>query len=194
MSGFFYLIFILFSVTVKFTLLKCTITKSVWSNVHSVQCMFAKNVMFLIFSHHIVAINHSFLFISSGIPWYEWTTVSFLIHLLLDIWAVSSLELLCIKITFWPHLAACGDLVPRPGIKPTPPALEAWSLNHWTTREVPFISFCPPPPKKNVSLDFPGGAMDKNSLASAGDTGSISGVGRFRMPNSNCGLTTEPVL
>ena len=148
MSGFFYLIFILFSVTVKFTLLKCTITKSVQSNVHSVQCMFAKNVMFLIFSHHIVAINHSFLFISSGIPWYEWTTVSFLIHLLLDSWAVSSLELLCIKITFWPHLAACGDLVPRPGIKPTPPALEAWSLNHWTTREVPFISFCPPPPKK----------------------------------------------
>ena len=62
--------------------------------------MFAKNVMFLIFIHNIVAINHSFLFISSGIPWYEWATVCFLIHLLLDIWAVSSLELLCIKINF----------------------------------------------------------------------------------------------
>ena len=23
-----------------------------------------------------------------------------------------------------------------PGIKPVPPALEAWGLNHWTTREV----------------------------------------------------------
>ena len=32
---------------------------------------------------------------------------------------------------------ACGILVPRPGIEPTPPALEAQSLNHWTAREVP---------------------------------------------------------
>ena len=30
---------------------------------------------------------------------------------------------------------ACGILAPRPGIKPTPPALEG-SLNHGTTREV----------------------------------------------------------
>ena len=32
---------------------------------------------------------------------------------------------------------ACGILVPQPGIKAMPPALEVWSLNHWTTREVP---------------------------------------------------------
>ena len=32
---------------------------------------------------------------------------------------------------------ACGILIPQPGIKPLPPALEACSLNHWTTREVP---------------------------------------------------------
>ena len=34
---------------------------------------------------------------------------------------------------------SCGmwDLVPWPGIKPGPPALGAWSLSHWTTREVP---------------------------------------------------------
>ena len=33
----------------------------------------------------------------------------------------------------------CGtwDLVPRPGIKPGPSVLGAWSLSHWTTREVP---------------------------------------------------------
>ena len=31
---------------------------------------------------------------------------------------------------------ACGILVPWPGIKPTPPVLEAWNLNHWTTRKV----------------------------------------------------------
>ena len=35
---------------------------------------------------------------------------------------------------------AFGILVPGPEIEPTPPAveaLEAWSLNHWTIREVP---------------------------------------------------------
>ena len=36
--------------------------------------------------------------------------------------------------------------------------------------------------------DFPGGAMDRNSPARAGDVGSISGPGRFRMP-----CTAEPV-
>ena len=40
---------------------------------------------------------------------------------------------------YWGH-TACGILVPRSGIEPLPPALEAQSLqslNHWTTREVP---------------------------------------------------------
>ena len=36
------------------------------------------------------------------------------------------------------------DLVPRPAIEPRPSALGAWSLTHWTTREVPFcILFSP---------------------------------------------------
>ena len=35
-------------------------------------------------------------------------------------------------------VAACmRDLVPRLGIEPRPPVLKAWSLTHWTTREVP---------------------------------------------------------
>ena len=34
-------------------------------------------------------------------------------------------------------VVACRILVPQPGIKPVPPAVEAWSLNHWTAREVP---------------------------------------------------------
>ena len=37
----------------------------------------------------------------------------------------------------WPCYAACGILVPQPGIAPAPAALEAQSLNHWTVREVP---------------------------------------------------------
>ena len=38
---------------------------------------------------------------------------------------------------FWPCRDACGILVPRPGMEPAPPAVEARGLNHWTTREVP---------------------------------------------------------
>ena len=39
--------------------------------------------------------------------------------------------------TFWPHRAACGILVPRPGIEPAPSAVEVQSPNHWTARKVP---------------------------------------------------------
>ena len=38
---------------------------------------------------------------------------------------------------FWPYHVACKILVPWPGIEPMPPAVETWSLNHWTAREVP---------------------------------------------------------
>ena len=34
------------------------------------------------------------------------------------------------------RFVACGILVPWSGIQPTPSALEAQSLSHWTTREV----------------------------------------------------------
>ena len=43
---------------------------------------------------------------------------------------------------FWPHHVACRIPVPWPGIKPTPLAKEAQSLNHWTTREVLGPWFC----------------------------------------------------
>ena len=38
------------------------------------------------------------------------------------------------------HHMACEILVPQSRIKPVPPALEAHSLNHWTTREVPLTA------------------------------------------------------
>ena len=31
---------------------------------------------------------------------------------------------------------ACGILIPWPEIEPMPPAVEVWSLDHWTTKEV----------------------------------------------------------
>ena len=36
-----------------------------------------------------------------------------------------------------------------------------------------------------VPWDFPGGTVDKNPLANAGDIGLIPGPGRFQMPWSN---------
>ena len=48
---------------------------------------------------------------------------------------------LCVYLFFWPCSMACEILVPQPGIEPLPPALEGWSLNHWTTREAPIHSF-----------------------------------------------------
>ena len=41
-------------------------------------------------------------------------------------------------------------------------------------------------------MDFPGGAVVKNPPASAGDTGSSSGLGRSHMPQSN--YAREPQL
>ena len=38
--------------------------------------------------------------------------------------------------SFWPHYKAYGILVPQSGIKPTPSAVAAQRLNHWTTRKV----------------------------------------------------------
>ena len=40
---------------------------------------------------------------------------------------------------FWPHCAAYGIIVPQPGIEPSPPAVEAQSLTHWTARELPEV-------------------------------------------------------
>ena len=41
----------------------------------------------------------------------------------------------------WAFSCSMQDLVPWPGMGPGPPTLGAWSLNHWTTREVPAVLF-----------------------------------------------------
>ena len=40
-------------------------------------------------------------------------------------------------LVFWPCRAACGILVPQPGIEPAPSAVKAWSPAHWTARKFP---------------------------------------------------------
>ena len=37
---------------------------------------------------------------------------------------------------FWPYHQAYRILVPQPGLKPIPPAVEGYSPHHWTTREL----------------------------------------------------------
>ena len=58
--------------------------------------------------------------------------------------SVTSVKTLFPFFSFWlifsPHQMACRILVPQPGIKPAPPALEVQSLNHWTAREVLTLS------------------------------------------------------
>ena len=48
---------------------------------------------------------------------------------------LSFIIIIIFKICWLRHLA-CGNLVPPPGIKPTTPGVEAWSVRHWTIREV----------------------------------------------------------
>ena len=40
-----------------------------------------------------------------------------------------------VKLLFWLHRAACGVLVPWPGIEPVPSAVKAWGPNHWTANK-----------------------------------------------------------
>ena len=47
---------------------------------------------------------------------------------------------------FWPCQHGMRDHSSLPGMKPMPPAMEVWCLNHWTTREAPYdpfwVNFC----------------------------------------------------
>ena len=49
---------------------------------------------------------------------------------------------------FWLHCVAGRILVLQQRVIPMPPAMEAWSLNHWTTREVPI---CPLRPARHCT-------------------------------------------
>ena len=110
---------------------------------------------------------------------------------------------------------ARGILVPWPGIEPMSLALEAWSLNHWTTREVPvsqetplnFFLLAPllPPLKHGPSFRFstwqrfhshPQLKLSFWTLLQAGSSSPVSSEFAFLfLPNINgaatlCGLNT----
>ena len=54
------------------------------------------------------------------------------------LWHVESLVGACGIFSYSMEILSCGmwDLAPWPGIEPRPPALGAWRLSHWITREV----------------------------------------------------------
>ena len=52
-----------------------------------------------------------------------------------------TLYILNFKKKILPSFVAYGILVPQPGIELAPPVLEVRSLNHWTTREVPWAHY-----------------------------------------------------
>ena len=56
-----------------------------------------------------------------------------------QIWDLNPLSFfflnLLLLLLVWPCCAAFGILVPRPGIEPGLPTVEARSLNHWTAGE-----------------------------------------------------------
>ena len=62
---------------------------------------------------------------------------------------------LLLNLFIWPCRAACRILVPRPGTEPMPPAVEAWSPNHCTAREVPRRLISPPKPNKLLGYHSP---------------------------------------
>ena len=57
---------------------------------------------------------------------------------------ITPVSMSIITFSFWPRPVACGLLVPWPGFKLAPPAMEARHLNHWTARKSPrcLFHFC----------------------------------------------------
>ena len=58
-----------------------------------------------------------------------------------QVFSVTAIAIYLYNFIFCLHWAAFGILVPWPGIRPVPPAVEARILNQWTTREVPKLEF-----------------------------------------------------
>ena len=81
---------------------------------------------------------------SVGSLWFGWWRLGLAGSVRMDPRLLAGLKFflhVSLSLFFFPGLVACGIFVPRPGIKPMPPAVEGWSLNHWTAREVPLQVF-----------------------------------------------------
>ena len=68
---------------------------------------------------------------------------------------------------------ACGILASRPGIEPASPAPRVWSLNLWTTKEVPYIFFI-----RYIIVLLHQGTLDRTSALWLGATSNSKTVNR----------------
>ena len=61
---------------------------------------------------------------------------------------------LSLSLSLFFSLISCGmrDLSLQAGMEPMPPAMDAWSLNHWTAREVPTVQFLKALPYMSLAL------------------------------------------
>ena len=78
---------------------------------------------------------------SDTMTWELWLFEIYLICNVVLITAVQQSDSVMPTYTFFPfsffgHCVACGILVFPTGIRPVPPAVEAYSLNHWTSLNV----------------------------------------------------------
>ena len=62
---------------------------------------------------------------------------------------------------------------------------KAWNVNRRESGRKNLPQWHSKPNQNHLVLDFPGGAVVKNSPANAGDTGSSPGPERSHMPRSN---------
>ena len=76
---------------------------------------------------------------------------------------LSSEEEMDFFLLFWPYYAACRNLVPWPGIQPKSPGVEAWSPNHWISREFPGIIFFKSLSSAPTRLLWPWNSLGKNT-------------------------------
>ena len=83
-----------------------------------------------------VGVIFNFLLFSGNLSSYSLTTENS------DCFSGAHFRLLFFFFNLFALGLSCGmwDLVPGPGIKPVPPVLGAQNLNHWTIREVPWVT------------------------------------------------------
>ena len=79
----------------------------------------------------------------SGVEFSENVYILVTVTIILPLKNKKTLVWLCWVLVATLRVFSCGmwDLVPWPGREPRPPALEAWSLNHWAAREVASFQF-----------------------------------------------------
>ena len=95
-----------------------------------------KGMMYLFLNLLSLFLLKCLMLMSDGYMRLEWDSLGWRCKYILY-WILSS----TLFFIFWWHYTACGILLPQPGIEPTSRALEAWGLNHWTTKKVSTIVF-----------------------------------------------------